>query len=110
MCFEHSMDAPTSQPVLVYVGLNGPLTLSLGRNETCVGRLPDQDLILRDKYVSRRHAVINRVDRAFELTDKQSTHGTYLIGARCRPQKSDVLLCGGSFERIFVVKSAQDGR
>jgi hypothetical protein len=28
----------------------------------------------------------------------------------CRPQKSDPCLCGGSFEKIFMVNSSQDGR
>jgi phosphoserine phosphatase RsbU/P len=80
------MDPSTAQPasphVLIYVGPHGPLTVALDRDTTCVGRLPDQDLVLRENYVSRRHAVINRIDGAFELVDQQSTHGTYLNGAR----------------------------
>ncbi len=86
------MDQPGNPPILVYAAAGGPRTLVLDRDSIAIGRLPDQDLVLHDSFVSRRHAVIRRVQNApelpssglpsFELVDQRSTHGTYLNGAR----------------------------
>ncbi len=61
-------------PVLVYddgettrrVPLQGGLT---------VGRSSDNDIVLRDFSVSRRHAEIDEVDGIFKIRDKKSTNG-----------------------------------
>jgi pSer/pThr/pTyr-binding forkhead associated (FHA) protein len=68
--------------VLIFGGANGVQTLALNRESISIGRLPDQDLVLHASYVSRHHAVINRVDGGFELVDQGSTHGTWLNGLR----------------------------
>jgi len=81
-----NLPVPPVLPVLIYAGPDGPRTLALDRDSTAIGRLPGQDLILKESYVSRRHAVIQRADGAFEhayeLIDQRSTHGTYLNGVR----------------------------
>lgn len=76
------MDPTAAQPVLIYAGADGPLTLALDRDTISIGRLPDQDLVLRESYVSRNHAAIHRSNGVFELVDRQSTHGTFLNGAK----------------------------
>ena len=45
---------------------------------TTAGRHPDSDIFLDDITVSRRHAVINRVDGGFTVRDAGSLNGTYV--------------------------------
>jgi pSer/pThr/pTyr-binding forkhead associated (FHA) protein len=48
-----------------------------------VGRLPDNDIVLADPYVSRRHcAVLIHAGDGGELHDVASKNGTYLNGRR----------------------------
>jgi hypothetical protein len=72
--------------------------LHLGLNS--VGRLPDNDVVIRDECVSRRHcAVLVHHDLRCELHDVASKNGTVLNGARIpgptRLQSGDqITLCG----------------
>jgi serine phosphatase RsbU (regulator of sigma subunit) len=62
-----------------------------------IGRQSDQDLHLKDSFVSRRHAIIRRVDTGYELVDQGSSHGTYVNGVRVQNaalQSGDVLQFG----------------
>jgi len=85
-----NLPVPPAMPVLIYAGADGPRTLALDRDSTSIGRLPGQDLVLHESYVSRRHAVIHRAngvfemacELAYELIDQRSTHGTYLNGVK----------------------------
>lgn len=71
--------------------------LRLGMNS--VGRLPDNDVVIRDECVSRRHcAVVVHTDMRCELHDVASKNGTILNGAKIggptRLQSGDqILLC-----------------
>ena len=57
-------------------------TVQLSREVMTIGRLPDCDLVLRDKGASRRHAQLKRDGSgAWTLTDLGSTNGTKLNGA-----------------------------
>lgn len=48
-----------------------------------IGRNPGSQIVIDNEKVSRRHAVIRRVDDAtYELMDMGSSNGTYLGGAR----------------------------
>ncbi len=69
-------------PTLNYADQYGEHSFTLGRESTSIGRSPDQDLVLRETYVSRRHALINRQNDHYELVDQNSSHGTYLNGLR----------------------------
>jgi hypothetical protein len=51
---------------------------------TLVGRLPECDVRLRDRGVSRRHLQISRIGPDFVLADLGSTNGTYVNGRRVR--------------------------
>jgi serine phosphatase RsbU (regulator of sigma subunit) len=93
----YPMEQATNLAVLRYTGADGTHTVALDRDRTTVGRLPDQDLILHESYVSRRHAVIQRVEGSYELEDQASRHGTYLNGSRVskvRLRPGDVLQFG----------------
>jgi hypothetical protein len=55
--------------------------LKVGLNT--VGRAPDNDVVLADSYVSRRHcAVLVHADQHCELHDTASKNGTFLNGQR----------------------------
>lgn len=76
------MPVPTSGPTLHYVDLDGEHAFSIGGDTATIGRSPDQDLVLKEAFVSRRHALIMRHNGVFELVDQNSSHGTYLNGKR----------------------------
>jgi len=71
--------------------------LRLGMNS--VGRLPDNDVVIRDECVSRRHcAILVHSDLRCELHDVASKNGTQLNGKKIdgptRLQSGDqILLC-----------------
>jgi serine phosphatase RsbU (regulator of sigma subunit) len=77
-----SMAAPITTPTLKYADLDGDHHFALGTEKTAIGRSPDQDLILKEAFVSRRHALTNRQNGTFELVDQNSSHGTFLNGQR----------------------------
>ena len=55
--------------------------LKVGLNT--VGRSPDNDVVIQDGYVSRRHcAILVHVGKGAELHDTASKNGTYLNGSR----------------------------
>lgn len=72
--------------------------LHLGLNS--VGRLPDNDVVIRDECVSRRHcAVVVHHDMRCEIHDVASKNGTLLNGKKIpgptRLQSGDqITLCG----------------
>jgi pSer/pThr/pTyr-binding forkhead associated (FHA) protein len=45
-----------------------------------IGRVPESDVVIADRGVSRRHAQIRTKDGASTLTDLGSTNGTQLNG------------------------------
>ncbi|MFZ0902297.1 MAG: FHA domain-containing protein [Mycobacterium sp.] len=47
-----------------------------------IGRAPENDVVLNDLLVSRRHAVLHRSDNRWELVDSNSANGTYVNGNR----------------------------
>ncbi len=73
---------PSTLPTLKYTDLDGEHFFTLAAESTCIGRAPDQDLVLKEAYVSRRHALITRQNGHFELVDQNSSHGTFLNGQR----------------------------
>ena len=47
-----------------------------------IGRAPDNNVVLDDLLVSRRHAVLRRSGNQWELVDNNSANGTYVNGNR----------------------------
>ena len=58
----------------------------LDRPEVIIGRKGDADIVLQDQHVSRHHATIIRTEQGHEIVDLQSTHGSYVNGARIERQ------------------------
>jgi serine phosphatase RsbU (regulator of sigma subunit) len=89
----------SSMPVatLTYSGTDGLLSVVLDRVSTSIGRSQGQDVVLQDPAVSRKHAVIVRDEDIYAVVDQNSTHGTFLNGARIQRavlKPEDVLQMG----------------
>jgi pSer/pThr/pTyr-binding forkhead associated (FHA) protein len=64
---------------LVENGVVYPLKVGLNT----VGRMPDNEVVIEDPYVSRRHcAIVIHAKNGVELHDVASKNGTYLNGSR----------------------------
>jgi hypothetical protein len=85
---------------LVLEGRTCPLA---GRGPWTVGRSEENDIVISDPNVSRRHARILRSDSGFVVEDLGSTNGTLLDGApidRERIEDGDELTFGQSVARF----------
>lgn len=82
---------PSSQAgaVLVVRDDEGERTVPLARDVLTIGRLPDCDIVLRDKGASRRHAQIKTANGEWTITDLGSTNGTKLNGATVQSRQLD---------------------
>ncbi len=81
------MALATTAPALKYADLDGEHFFTIATDSTSIGRAPDQDLVLKEAYVSRRHATITRQNGNFEVVDQSSSHGTFLNGNRIERAK-----------------------
>jgi hypothetical protein len=88
---------------------SGVLVLGNGQRKTLgdkvisLGRLLDNDVVLEDPNVSRRHAEIRPLGTSFVVTDLGSTNGTLVNGAAVRQQvlqPGDVITLGSSSLRF----------
>ncbi|HEY3705314.1 MAG TPA: SpoIIE family protein phosphatase [Terracidiphilus sp.] len=76
------MDSSAQLAFLSYTDSEGAHTFPLRTPTVSIGRQTDQDLRLRDGYVSRRHALIRLAGSAYEVVDQNSSLGTFVNGAR----------------------------
>ena len=83
--------------------------LKVGLNT--VGRSADNDIVVPDCFISRRHcAILIHLQNGYELHDTASKNGTFLNGGKLAhptPLKpGDVIrICGRQF--VFVTKDAK---
>jgi serine phosphatase RsbU (regulator of sigma subunit)/anti-sigma regulatory factor (Ser/Thr protein kinase) len=74
----------------------------------CLGRAPDNDLILPDQFCSSCHALIVAVEGGFVLRDKGSKNGSFVNGQRVegeRPLRAGDEILVGSTRITFDQKS-----
>ncbi len=71
---------------------------SLSANEFVIGRDPAADLVVDDKAVSRRHAVIVKAGDAYVMNDLRSKNGVYVNNMKLSKKvlkSGDVIQIGG---------------
>ncbi len=74
---------PTSLPRLIVRDASGnDREVEITRQPFTLGRQSDNDLVLLDNRISRRHARIVLDDRGYVLEDTESRHGTFVNGER----------------------------
>lgn len=75
-----------------------------------IGRLGDNDLLLRDNRISRRQASIVEEDNQYYLEDAESRHGTFVNGekvTRHRLQPNDRIEFGVAESFVLIFSSDQ---
>lgn len=99
----------SSHAALHYTDRAGEHSFLLERDVITIGRMVDQDLVLPESYVSRRHALIERAGNEYEVVDCNSTHGTYVNGVRVersKLQRGDLLQFGSLTSMKFRFQSS----
>jgi ABC transport system ATP-binding/permease protein len=96
--------ATTSTGMLSGVDRSPTTLMSLPRKTMRIGRSADNDLVLSDLEVSRRHAELRRLPSGdYEITDLGSHNGTYVNGRRVSAQvltADDIVGIGRSTFRL----------
>jgi hypothetical protein len=67
-------------PVLIVHEDGGSRVVAIAKETVTIGRLPECDVVVKDKGASRRHAQIRTRDGIATITDLGSTNGTRLNG------------------------------
>ncbi len=62
----------------------------LAKETVVIGKLPDNDIELRDNTVSRQHCRLQRTAKGFKLVDLHSTNGCYVNGRRVQSKALEV--------------------
>ena len=66
------------------------------KSVTLIGSNPDNDLELRDKYVSGKHAIIRWNGEDWTVEDLASTNGTLLNGRSLPPRQQEKVPAGAT--------------
>jgi DNA-binding NtrC family response regulator len=82
--------------LIVLKGKNAGKEIVLRKTPFSIGTLQDNDLVLTDQTVSRKHAVVEDKSGRYVLSDLSSTNGTFLDGVRVR----EAFLAPGSVIRL----------
>ena len=99
--------APHDVPLLVVKDGDAIHEVKLGQAPLVIGRTPEVDVYLTDKFASRKHAEIRPVEDGFVLRDLGARHGLFVNGIQVRERtliEGDVIRIGSS-EMVF-----KDGR
>ena len=99
--------APHDVPLLVVKDGETTHEVKLEQTPLVIGRTPEVDVYLTDKFASRKHAEIRPADDGFVLRDLGSRHGLFVNGIQVRERtltEGDVIRIGRA-EMVF-----KDGR
>ena len=78
--------------------------ISLDRDHLRIGRLADNDIVLRDAQISRQHAEVRFASGGWRILDLGSTNGLHVKGKRVREHRlgrGDVLLLAPGVTLLF---------
>ena len=67
---------------LAAIGASAPRQFRLLKRKLTIGSASDNELVIVDGTVSRRHALLKRRRRRYRLIDLKSTNGTFVNGGR----------------------------
>ena len=88
----------------------GSETVEVDAKRFSIGRTPENDLVIADTSLSRRHALIENFEGRFNLSDCGSSNGTFINGtpvtALTELSDWDVLTFGGVGD--ILVRSDDD--
>ncbi|MCF7553398.1 FHA domain-containing protein [Pseudonocardia sp. WMMC193] len=76
----HAPAAPVAEVLTRQGGQTSVRHVGTGR--LTIGRLPDNDVVLDDLLVSRRHAELHRTGASWRIVDLNSGNGTFVNGVR----------------------------
>jgi pSer/pThr/pTyr-binding forkhead associated (FHA) protein len=68
-----------------------------------IGAHGENEIVLNDKLVSRRHARLRRDGTQWLIEDLGSTNGTFVDGQRCTPHREHLVPAGATLEIGDVV-------
>jgi adenylate cyclase len=75
---------------LEYLDDDEPKVFYLTKDAVIIGKLPENDIELRDNTVSRQHCRLQRSGKGFRLSDMNSTNGCYVNGRRVQSKALEV--------------------
>lgn len=81
---------------LTIEGPEGNQVVTLRMGETTVGRQAGNDLQLDDQKISRQHASIHCTNNGCQITDLNSSNGTYVDGEKLLPNIASALIPGST--------------
>lgn len=99
-----SEEKPSQAMLLLYE--NGQAVGQFKINgELTIGRSPNNEVVLKEPRVSRRHAVIRQSGNQYVVVDNNSSNGTYVNGHTITEQvlRSGDKIQIGTFELVFTV-------
>src|SRR5439155_15092162 len=103
---------PATLPRLIVSDASGnDREIEITRTPFTLGRQSDNDLVLIDNRISRRHARIVQGEAGYLLEDVDSRHGTYVNGERitsCRLKPGDQISLGvlDAYQISFVAETS----
>lgn len=90
----------------------GNKTVEIDTKRVSIGRTPENDLVIDDPSLSRRHALIENINDAFTVTDCGSSNGTFVNGRQVSASTEladwDVLTFGAVSDVLVRIEEVPD--
>tara|TARA_Y100001970_G_scaffold292427_1_gene433691 strand:+ start:2373 stop:2663 length:291 start_codon:yes stop_codon:yes gene_type:complete len=85
---------------------NNDNVIKFSKFPVSIGRLPENDLILSDLNISRIHAIVEKKENNFLISDVNSTNGTYLNKVKIidteQLKHNDLIILGKTFIKVYL--------
>jgi pSer/pThr/pTyr-binding forkhead associated (FHA) protein len=79
------MRTGTMGSVFVLEGPDSGRSFELQNPPLSVGRFPDNHIVLKDDFISRKHFALDKTDEGYFIEDLGSKNGTYVNGEKIPP-------------------------